>query len=357
MKRLLILIILFLTLTTGCYDYKEIEKLAIISAIGIDYEEDKYQVTFEILNDKIDKKSAKITSYTKTASGKTLAEAINNASDKLTHQANYSHIKLMVISENIVKKQFSNIMDYFLRSTYFRENFYVISTFQNKPSEILNNTTNESPIASTALIDSLENNKYSSDISVLKSFDQIIAEIITFGLDTCFTNISLNDKEFLIDGLTTFHNFDYNSQLTNDDAKMYNILTSNFYRPIITNKDKNFTISILTGKPQIEIDENKITVSGNLYGKIIDNIDNIDIRNLDNLQKINQSFSQEINQLIFNFIKTIQLKETDILGLSQKYYAKNRSKNDYIWKSLDITSNIEFKINKKGIIYEVQNEN
>ena len=64
MKKILI-IILTLLLCTGCYDYKEINDLAIISAIGVDYENDEYVITLEILNDQIDKDSSKITSYIK----------------------------------------------------------------------------------------------------------------------------------------------------------------------------------------------------------------------------------------------------------------------------------------------------
>ena len=40
MKKILI-IILTLLLCTGCFDYKEINDLAIINAIGVDYENDE----------------------------------------------------------------------------------------------------------------------------------------------------------------------------------------------------------------------------------------------------------------------------------------------------------------------------
>ena len=63
MKKILI-IILTLLLCTGCFDYKEINDLAIINAIGVDYENDEYVITLEILNDQIDKDSSKITSST-----------------------------------------------------------------------------------------------------------------------------------------------------------------------------------------------------------------------------------------------------------------------------------------------------
>ena len=102
MKKIIILILFIFTLS-GCYDYKEINNLAIVSAIGIDYKDDEYIVTLEILNDQIDKNSYKITSYTKTATGKNITKAIEKAADKISNQANYTHVKLLLLSENKTK--------------------------------------------------------------------------------------------------------------------------------------------------------------------------------------------------------------------------------------------------------------
>ena len=58
MKKIILIITLFFL--TGCYDYKEINDLAIISAIGVDYQNDEYIITLEVLNDQTDKDNAKI---------------------------------------------------------------------------------------------------------------------------------------------------------------------------------------------------------------------------------------------------------------------------------------------------------
>ena len=121
MKKI-ILLILLLTLS-GCYDYKEINDLAIITAIGVDYEDEEYKITLEVLNDQGDKDSGMIKSYTKTGSDKSLAKALEEAADSLSDQANYTQVKLMILSDTITDGRFSTIIDFFMRSTYFRENF------------------------------------------------------------------------------------------------------------------------------------------------------------------------------------------------------------------------------------------
>lgn len=357
MKKILI-IILTLLLCTGCFDYKEINDLAIINAIGVDYENDEYVITLEILNDQIDKDSSKITSYTKVGHGKTLTSAIENAADKLSKQLIFNHIKLMILSKSIIEEKFENIIDLFLRNTYFRENFYVISATKNKPETLLNHTTNEAPIASTAITDTLESIRYSSNTNVLKKFDEMVEEVITYGIDTCFSNITLKDNEFIVDGMSIFNNYSYKSNLNNEYVKIYNLLTDNFDRPTYTiNYDNlSFTTAINNGKINTEIKSGTINVTGNLMGRIIDNGPEFNIRDPKNLERIDNDFTNLLNKKIPEFIKVLQDNNSDILGITKNYYKKTRTKDKDYWLKLDIKSNIKFNINKKGLIYDVERE-
>lgn len=357
MKKILI-IILTLLLCTGCFDYKEINDLAIINAIGVDYENDEYVITLEILNDQIDKDSSKITSYTKVGHGKNLTSAIENAADKLSKQLIFNHIKLMILSKSIIEEKFKNIIDLFLRNTYFRENFYVISATKNKPETLLNHTTNEAPIASTAITDTLESIRYSSNTNVLKKFDEIVEEVITYGIDTCFSNITLKDNEFIVDGMSIFNNYNYKGNLNNEYVKIYNLLTDNFDRPTYTiNYDNlSFTTAINNGKINTEIKNGTINVNGNLMGRIIDNAPKYNIRDPKNLEKIDNDFTNLLNKKISEFIKVLQDNNSDILGITRNYYKKTRTKDKDYWLKLDIKSNIKFNINKKGLIYDVERE-
>lgn len=357
MKKILI-IILTLLLCTGCFDYKEINDLAIINAIGVDYENDEYVITLEILNDQIDKDSSKITSYTKVGHGKNLTSAIENAADKLSKQLIFNHIKLMILSKSIIEEKFENIIDLFLRNTYFRENFYVISSTDTRPEDLLNHTTNEAPIASTAITDTLESIRYSSNTNVLKKFDEMVEEVITYGIDTCFSNITLKDNEFIVDGMSIFNNYSYKSNLSNEYVKIYNLLTDNFDRPTYTiNYDNlSFTTAINNGKINTEIKSGTINVTGNLMGRIIDNDPKYNIRDPKNLEKIDNDFTNLLNKKIPEFIKVLQDNNSDILGITRNYYKKTRTKDKDYWLKLDIKSNIKFNINKKGLIYDVERE-
>ncbi len=357
MKKIILITLLFLL--TGCYDYKEINDLAIISAIGIDYKNDEYVITLEVFNDQIDKDNPKVKTYTKTSSNKSLAKALQNTEDKLSDQANYTHVKLMILGENIVDGRFDTIVDYFMRSTYFRENFYVVSSLDTEPKKLLENTTEENPIASTGIINMLENLNYSSNNAVLKSFDQIIKEILAFGKDTCFSNITLDDKQVKVDGLAIFDKFAFKAKLDNDYATIYNILSNTFYRPIFSKEydDKYFSIAIGEGKIDLATNTKEIKINGELFSKVMDNEPNFSIRDLNTLKKLNNDFQNLINKKLRDFIKILQEYKSDILFLGENYYQNNRIKEENFWVNLDIVSDVSFYISKKGLIYEVQDEN
>ena len=353
MKKIIVLT-LMVFLLGGCYDYKEINDLGIISAIGIDYKDDEYLVTLEILNDKQDKDSASVTTYIKNGVGKTLTEAIEDASDKITKGTNFSHVKLMVLSKSLMEERFENIIDLFLRNTYFRENFYVVGSVKNSPEEILSNTSEAESVASDAIIMMLDNMNYSSNSDVLKEFDKVVKDTLSFGVDTCFSNVSIDDKNFYVDGLIVFDGYKYKSLFSNEDAKLYNILTNDFDRPTysISYDGKSFTVAMSSGKMDVGIKKGKIKVSGNLMGRIVDNDPDFNIRNNDVLEKIDGDFNKLMNDYIYKFIKKMQDNNSDLLGLSLGYYKSNKLADDDYWKYLDIDVDVKFSINKKGLIYE-----
>ena len=51
MKKFILLLLIPLFLG-GCYDYNGLNDLAIISGIAIDYEDDEFKVTFEVISTK-----------------------------------------------------------------------------------------------------------------------------------------------------------------------------------------------------------------------------------------------------------------------------------------------------------------
>ena len=96
MKKILISLIPLIFLT-GCYNYRELNELAIVSAIEIDKIDDEFHVTTQIVNATNQNKAA---STNQTAfiiyesTGKTLQEAFRNVIKQSSRKIYGMHLQL-----------------------------------------------------------------------------------------------------------------------------------------------------------------------------------------------------------------------------------------------------------------------
>ncbi|HWQ41443.1 MAG TPA: Ger(x)C family spore germination protein [Desulfosporosinus sp.] len=141
---LLCILSIFL-LTTGCWDRKELDQVAIAAAIGIDKGADqKIQLTVQIIKPGALKSPSDGGSsgtekgvWIIKSSGDTVFEAVKNFREKSGRQLFWPHTKVIVIGEKIAKEGILPAIDWFLRDPDMRLRTYVLVT-QGEASEIIN---------------------------------------------------------------------------------------------------------------------------------------------------------------------------------------------------------------------------
>ena len=116
----------------------------------------------------------------------------------------------------------------------------------------------------------------------------------------------------------------------------------------------NFTISINSSKTDIKVDDNKITISSNLEGKVIENNAEFILKDTDMYKKLNDEFGSLIEDAIKEFVQNLQKNKSDILGFQDIYYRNTRKDNHNLWQSAEIDVDVNLKINTKGFIFEVK---
>ena len=353
MKKLLIILPLIFLLT-ACSDYKEVNNLAIINSIGIDYKDNNYIITLEILDSKIDKDANKIYSYTTVGCDEDIANAIEKSADNLSLRPYYPHIKLCLISKSIAENHLKEIIDYFIRNNYFRETFSILITNDKSPNEILNHKTKSDPIPGFSIVRLIKNNNYASNVSIDKNFIEFTKEILDFGKDGLTSVIDIKNDNFLINGMAIFDDYKLITIFNNNDAKLYNLLNSKISKPLYNIKinNKNFAIVIYDAKTDFKINNNILNITGTYRAKIINNEAQLDIKNPNNLKYVNKKLEQHLNNHIYNYIKKNQEYKCDTLGLGNKYYIKTRKKDEDQWQNFKIKSNVKIVINKKGLVFK-----
>ena len=137
------LIIICTCLLTGCWNYKEVEKLAIVAGVAIDKNgEDKVLVTTEIVSVQQEKGQSALKPVYIQAVGVTFFDAARAMIALQGKRIYWSHAKVIIISEEIAKEGISKVLDFVNRDAEVREDMWVLlsrgesarAIFNSKPA-------------------------------------------------------------------------------------------------------------------------------------------------------------------------------------------------------------------------------
>lgn len=354
MKRI-ILILICLFITTGCYDYIEINDLSFISSIGIDYKDEEYNLTFEILNDtKNGSEQASQKSYTISAKGNTLAKAFDNASLKIAKVPYFYHLKAIVISEDIAKYHTKEVIEYVTRDTEIRNGFYLVIAKDVTAEKIINNANENNPVVGNQITKLIETNKKYYNITYPKTFEDILEKFQNDKIDSVISVITLENNDIKALGIGTFDGYQYQSTLSQLDSGYLNILIGEANNILVQKKynKKPVSVNLFDGKTKYNFENNKIIIDITIDAEIKENMPEFDLRNDKTYQELSKDFSSLVTKDIQNLIDIIKKNNTDILGLENLYYKKYRQSKKNIL-DYDIEVNAIVKINKRGLIYEL----
>lgn len=356
MKKIIILFLAIFTLT-GCYDNVELNNLAIISGIGIDYENDEFIVTYEILNDTKTEEDSTMLSYIVKGTGKSISESFTDANYKIGKKAYFAHLQIVLLGHNLIENNFADIIDYLIRDIKINDEFYLIGT-NDKPSNILRHNSKNNPVVSDVINNLIENGKYNNNISTNETFKDTLNKLVSKKQDIILNTVSIIDNEIGFSDSILFHNYFYHNTLDKNNTTLYNLLTKT---SINTNLEKEYSdglvvISINNSKTDLNITSDKITINLKAEGKVALNNPSLNLKDAKTYEMLNKDFANILEEDIANLIRILQKNKSDILGLQNIYYKNTRQDNHDLWVHANIEVTIDLKINTKGFIFEVENE-
>ncbi len=360
MKKLKLIILLFIIFfLTGCYDNIELNNLAIISGIGIDYQNDNYILTYEILNDIKTADNATMKSYTTTGEGKTLPEAFTNTNYKVGKKPYFAHLKIVLFSENIVNNHLDKISDYLIRNTGIRDEFVPLALKSGiTPESILKNNSDNIPVVSDFIINLIDNEKYNNNLAVTDLYQKFLVKLVSNQKDAIISTLTFNDDEITLSNFYTFKGYKKVNELSILDSSLYNMLEQNTFSIQFNKKYQgaNFAIIVMSSSSDIKVTSDNINIKLKLKGRVIENNPNLDLEKKETYTMINKDFAEIIKNDVTNFIHVLQDSESDVLGLQEIYYKSTRKENNGLWKNANVNVDVDLKVNTKGFIFEVQNE-
>lgn len=294
-KFVLIIINLFILLiSSGCYNYKEINDMAIVSSIGIDKDNknDKYIVSAQIMNSKEseDSEDSQITVYTKE--GDTVHEALRNITLKSPRKLYGNHLSKIVLSEEVAKEGIDNILDIFNRITEVRNEFIITIVKEDKASDVLKVLTTTESIPAEYVKLSLKIADKTSGLTYATKLDEFISLYLKKGIDPVVPVLKIDKKEkkgttinnitttnpiskIVIEDLAVTNKGKLETYLKNEEVIGYNFLRNQIQKMIIPVKcdDENNYASILILKNKTKSNaakkDNKYIINFNINSEAI----------------------------------------------------------------------------------------
>lgn len=364
LKILLIIIILFSL--TGC-SYVELNKMAIVSALGIDYKDNLYQITAQVMDvQKSEGNSSIQTSLIYEAEGKTIGEAIRNLSEKYPKTVYLGHLQIIVIGKEVAESKMDDIFDFIFRSPEVRETGNMLVNIDQTARETLKpENEKQNSFATEQIKSSLENATKRTGTVKLITFEELLEDYIKKGIDPVVPLIKIrkNDNKTsntIISSLAVLKNNKIRKEFTREQAIAYNTINKNYYDVVITPKYKDEIIGIILFNPKSKV-ETKIknnevytTIDITVETKVNELSSKINPNNKKTHKELEQVSKDEIESYVNSLIDYSKETNTDVLGIGNNIY-KNYFKEYKKYKDKDLYKNI--KVNIKTKIYRSGNTN
>ncbi|MFT9493554.1 Ger(x)C family spore germination protein [Anaerosolibacter sp.] len=288
-KEHLLLIIMIISLLTGCWDFRQIDNTYIVTGIAI--EKDPTSENLEV-SVKIPIPSPNLNSsmaYTKKASiisrkGNTMFNAIDKMEKEMKKELYLGHLQMVIISEDVAREKIYNILDTLSRNAHLKRSVYIVMS-KIRPKEVLAARTDLDISPITDLANMFEINKTNEFIPT--TLDEFTSSISGKTSDGMLPIIEMNNEIITASGMAIFKGGKYIGEINGEEIRVLSLLlypefTSEYYtvKGLGYNKDPDDLLTIQTktgsGKIKVTLKDKQIEalLHIKLTGRIAEHTDN-----------------------------------------------------------------------------------
>jgi spore germination protein KC len=363
-----------LPLFSGCWSSREIDNLAIINVLGIDQNEAGEYVISTVIANKGDttltaddsKSSESTRSIIKTATGKSIHEAMGVISSSTSKRIYLGHVNNIIFGENVALKSMEESLDYFRRENDFRPNLKVLVTkglaadivkikpqLQSNLGFAIRDIINENRYVPTAMerdisqfMKALSSNTvdpFTTEIGIVNNTEQPVDQVSPNSTTDTEKKSKLNEKSDIgIKGTAVFKGGNLVGWLDERETRGLLWTQGEVDTGIVVlscdEKDSG-VVSLGIGKsnakliPKISNDKVSMTVSLDVNAEIR----SVSCSNLkmdtSQIERLNKKLENLVKQEVMSTIsKAKDQWQTDIFGFGEVIYRKNPKKWDQMSK-------------------------
>lgn len=384
MKIKKIIILLIIISLTGCYDNKELNNIAILTATEINKVDDNYIINAEVVNPQApDKQTTKASPFIiYTGTGKTIQEAYRQIKLSSSRYLYPEHLQVLIINENLAKEDITEVLDFYLRDPTIRTEFNVLI---GRDEDILSTTTPIEEISSSSINETIKTNNRFQGVTNLTTLNELTIMSLNPNVEIILPSIKLKNKKkesdteeninntkidtmYELSGLAIFKNNKLLGYLDNNQSISYNIIKNQVKSSILTyecEKNKYLSTEIIGSKTKIAIKNNQININVDANTTINESNCNLKLNEAKNISSLEKDLSIYLKNNLENDINYIRDNyNSDVFGFLDEIYKHNYKEYlkikdnwyDNIYKNYPINITTKISIVSKGNIMEGYNE-
>lgn len=201
-KRLTILLAAAMlgSLLTGCWNRRELNELAITVGMGIDKAGDQYVVSAQVV-DPSEVASRKSAPGSRTPvvlykeQGSSVIEAMRKMTTKAPRRIYMSHLRMLVLGEELAQEGIAPVLDFFSRGHELRTDFFITVAKNDKAENILKVLTPLEKIPANEMYASLETSQFFWSPTYGVYLDKLLSQLVAEGRNPAITGIHIVGDE------------------------------------------------------------------------------------------------------------------------------------------------------------------
>ncbi|MCF2939797.1 Ger(x)C family spore germination protein [Paenibacillus alkaliterrae] len=381
---LLCILIVVLVISTGCWNRRELNELAIIMAFGLDKAGEQFVVTAQVVNPgQVAAKEggggrSPVVTFQKR--GDTIHEAIRKITTVSPRKLYGAHVRMVVIGEDLAKEGFGEALDLLSRDAEIRTDFFIVVAKEEKAEDVLHVLTTLEQIPANKMYSSLEASANAWAPSATVTLDQLLSDLVSKGKHPVLTGIQVKgDSEtggrkenvetidspvrLQYSGLAVFKKDQLAGWLNEKESKGYNYIRDQVQSTVddvicpqrgklaleVIRSKTEIKGKVVNGRPQIVID---VRTEEN----ISDVECSIDLTRNETIQELEKLGEQSIKDIIATSVHKVQKKyKVDIFGFGEvirrsnpQYWKKVENNWDQEFADLSVQVKVDVKIRRIG---------
>lgn len=380
------IIVLCLTIVTGCWSRRELNELLIVLGMGVDWEDGEYLVSFQVVN------PSEISTQKKGGDrppgtlyqgrGKTIFEAARSLTAEAPRKVYMGHLQVYVIGETVARKGISDFVDDALRDNELRMDFSLMVARGTKAENILKLFTPLEKLPTYSMLASLRTSQKSWAPTISVTMDEVLNKLSIDGNELALTGIQIIGKSemseskknvetflpasrFRYRGIAAFKEDKLVGWLNEKESKGYTDITDNLDSTSIelVCGDQYVGVEISSSKSKLE------TIVHNGLPELIVHIDSeanivsnsckdVDLTDPATIKKLQQDTADIILSNAEAAVKHAKRLKSDILGFGSQFgkdhpafweHAKQNWNNELFLQCI-VRYDINLMIRKTGSI-------